>query len=94
MVAGWRTSPTTPGSLRFQVRPFPDVNNGHWQVSTAGGIQPLWARNGEELFYLAPNGALMSVRIEPGLTWKAAAPTTVLKGQYFLEAPSLQEPLF
>jgi eukaryotic-like serine/threonine-protein kinase len=71
------------GQSQISVRPFPDVNNGHWQVSTAGGMQPLWARNGEELFYLAPNGALMSVRIEPGTTWKAAAPTTVLKGQYF-----------
>ena len=64
MAGGWRTSPTTRGSLRFQYRPFPDVNNGQWQVSTSGGIQPLWARNGEELFYLAPKGALMGVRVE------------------------------
>ena len=71
------------GQPQISVRPFPDVNNGHWQVSTAGGIQPLWARNGEELFYLAPKGALMSVRIEPGTTWRAAPPTTVLNGQYF-----------
>ena len=70
------------GQLQISVRPFPDVNNGHWQVSTGGGIQPLWARNGEELFYLVPNGALMGVRVEPGTTWRAAAPTTVLNGQF------------
>jgi hypothetical protein len=40
------------------------VNGGQWQVSTDGGIQPLWARNGEELFYWAPTGALMSVKID------------------------------
>ena len=40
------------GQPQISVRPFPDVNNGHWQVSTGGGIQPLWARNGR--------GALLS----------------------------------
>jgi eukaryotic-like serine/threonine-protein kinase len=75
------------GQSQISVRPFPDVNNGHWQVSTAGGMQPLWARNGEELFYLAPNGALMAVRVEPGATWRATAPTTVLNGQFFGSSP-------
>jgi eukaryotic-like serine/threonine-protein kinase len=36
------------------------------QVSTAGGAQPCWSRDGKELFYLAPNGLLMSVAITPG----------------------------
>jgi hypothetical protein len=73
------------GQLQISVRRFPDVNNGQWQVST--GSQPLWARNGEELFYLAPNGALMAVRVEPGATWRATAPTTVLNGQFFGSSP-------
>ena len=34
------------------VRPFPDVTGGKWQVSTEGGIRPLWAHNGEELFFV------------------------------------------
>ena len=42
------------GQFEVFVRPFPDVNKGRWQVSTGGGTQPLWARNGQELFYLAP----------------------------------------
>jgi eukaryotic-like serine/threonine-protein kinase len=71
------------GQPQISVRPFPDVNNGHWQVSTGGGIQPLWAHNGEELFFLAPNGALMSAHVEPGTTWRSAAPTTVLNGRFF-----------
>ena len=36
------------------VRPFPDVNDGKWQVSTDGGINPIWAHNGRELFFLDP----------------------------------------
>ena len=82
------TSPATPGNIRFQVRPFPDVNSGYWQVSTGGGIEPLWARNGEELFYRGPNGALMSVRVERGTTWRTAEPTIVFSGS------TLEEPCF
>ena len=32
------------GRFEIYVRPFPEVNSGRWQVSTAGGTRPLWAR--------------------------------------------------
>jgi serine/threonine-protein kinase len=70
------------GSFEVYVRPFPDVNGGHWQVSTNGGTQPLWSRNGEELFYLAPNGALMRVAVGRGPAWTGGAATRVLEGHY------------
>jgi hypothetical protein len=44
-------------------------------VSTAGGGEPLWARDGKELFYRAPKGAVMRVPITPGPTWTAGTPT-------------------
>ena len=34
------------------VRPFPNVGDGKWQVSTGGGVQPVWAHNGRELFFV------------------------------------------
>jgi eukaryotic-like serine/threonine-protein kinase len=37
------------GSDEVWVRPFPNVGNGLWQVSTAGGTRPLWSRDGREL---------------------------------------------
>jgi Tol biopolymer transport system component len=46
------------GREEIYVRPFPDVSGG-WQVSTGGGRMPLWSRNGQELFYGSPDGALM-----------------------------------
>ena len=70
------------GRVEIYVRPFPDVSNGHWQVSTDGGTRPLWARNGEELFYLTPAGALMRVGVARGLAWAATAPTTLFEGRY------------
>jgi serine/threonine-protein kinase len=40
------------GRSEIYVRPFPDVNAGRWQVSTAGGASPRWSRDGRELFYM------------------------------------------
>ena len=71
------------GPSQIFVRPFPNANEGKAQVSTSGGSQPLWSRNGRELFYLAPDGTLMGVSVEPGRKWIAGMPTMVLKGPYF-----------
>ena len=49
------------GRYEIYVRPFPNVGDGQWQVSNAGGVQPLWARNGQELIYVSLTGALMRV---------------------------------
>jgi len=60
------------GRHEVYVRPFRGPS-GQWQISTAGGAQARWARNGKELYYLAPDGTLMGVpmtvkneAIEPG----------------------------
>jgi eukaryotic-like serine/threonine-protein kinase len=36
------------------------------RVSLAGGQTPRWRRDGKELFYMAPNGAVMSVALTSG----------------------------
>jgi Tol biopolymer transport system component len=72
------------GTFEVYVRPFPAVNSGHWQVSTSGGRQPLWARSGQELFYVTLDGALMRVAVETGAVWTAGAPTKVLEARYVM----------
>ena len=69
--------------FEIYVRPFPNVAEGRWQVSSSGGTRPLWARNGQELFFLAPTGALMRVAVQPGSTWTATAPMQLLEARYF-----------
>jgi Tol biopolymer transport system component len=76
---------TDSGQDQIFVRPFPDVTSGLWQVSTGGGTRPLWSWNGQELFYIAPNGALMSVRVGRGETWTAGAPTKAIEASYLVE---------
>jgi serine/threonine-protein kinase len=70
------------GQYEVYVRPFPEVDRGRWQVSTSGGTRPIWARSGKELFYLAPSGAVMSVAIEGGSTFRAGSPTRLFEGRY------------
>jgi len=66
-------SSTENGGHEIFVQPFPDLGRGKWQVSTRGGREPRWRGDGKELFYLDPDGNLMSVelaiegdRFEPG----------------------------
>ena len=44
------------------------------QVSTGGGTQPRWRPDGRELFYLAPDGKIMSVSIRGNDTFETDAP--------------------
>jgi len=64
------------GPFQIYVRPFPRVGDGLWPVSTAGGTQPVWARSGRELFFVAPDGAMMTVPVSPSEpTWSPGTPT-------------------
>jgi Tol biopolymer transport system component len=71
------------GRLEIYVRPFPNVDGGRWQVSTSGGRTPLWSRDGQELFYVSPEDALMAVRVERAQTWRSGMPTRVLQSPNF-----------
>jgi len=70
------------GRDEIYVRPFPDVDaGGRWQVSADGGAQPLWARDGQELFYRSSD-AMMAVLVETDPTFAAGNPEVVFEGQY------------
>jgi eukaryotic-like serine/threonine-protein kinase len=68
-------------SDRFEVyvQRFPGADTGGiLPVSTGGGVQPRWGPGGKELFYVAPDGALMAVTVQTGGTGWAAGPATRL----------------
>jgi serine/threonine-protein kinase len=71
------------GRFEIYVRPFPEVNRGPWQVSTAGGARPFWTRSGLELMYSSPAGAVMRVGVERAPSWAATTPTLLVKAGYF-----------
>lgn len=51
------------GRHEIYVQSFPDKNNRK-RVSNSGGTNPVWRRDGRELFYLAADGNLMSVEVK------------------------------
>jgi len=59
------------GNAEIYVQPFPGPGERK-RISTNGGVQPKWKRDGRELYYLLPDGTLMAVEmtvsatIEPG----------------------------
>jgi Tol biopolymer transport system component len=71
------------GQYEIYVRPFPNVNDGRWRVSTAGGTIPLWAKDGRELFYLDLANTLTAVRVQTsGAKFIQENPARVLDTAY------------
>jgi serine/threonine-protein kinase len=57
------------GTMEIYVRPFPETSSARWQVSTAGGSQPVWSKSGRQLYYLNGKNELMAADIRPGATF-------------------------
>ncbi len=53
------------GRPEVYVQSFPGAGS-RWQVSTDGGAEPRWSRDGRELFFLAADRALMAVSVKAG----------------------------
>ncbi len=66
------------GRPEVYVQPFPDGGR-KWQVSTDGGAVPLWRGDGGELYYVAPDNAVMAVAIATDPGWQAATPVALFR---------------
>jgi eukaryotic-like serine/threonine-protein kinase len=76
------------GRAEVYVRPFPQVDSGHWQISTTGGSRPAWARSGRELFYLDASNTLTAVPVQTsGSTFSAGKPVKVFNAKYATPYP-------
>jgi Tol biopolymer transport system component/tRNA A-37 threonylcarbamoyl transferase component Bud32 len=70
------------GRFEIYVRPFPNVGDRKWSISTSGGQRALWSRNGKELFYLVGSG-VVSVAVEAsGSTFSVGAPQVLFSGPF------------
>ena len=70
------------GHNEVYVLPFPGPG-GKQQIPTEGGGDPVWAQNGQELFYL--NGALLHGSER---RWNSPFPQAVASGDAFEHRPS------
>ncbi len=69
------------GRRQIYVRPFPNVEEGKWQISRNGGTEPVWARRGQELFY-RNGGAMIVVGFKTEPTFTAGNPVVLFRGRY------------
>lgn len=65
------------GRYEIYVRPFPGPGE-QYPISAGGGVYPRWSRDGKELYYIAPDRALMAVPIRATATTITAGTPTVL----------------
>jgi Tol biopolymer transport system component len=71
------------GAYEVYVRPFPNADAGRWPISSGGGSQPLWTRDGREVIYAGIGNRLMSAAVEDGATFKAGTPRVVVEAPRF-----------
>ncbi|MEJ2678308.1 MAG: hypothetical protein P8174_04425, partial [Gemmatimonadota bacterium] len=67
----------TSGRFEVYVRPFPDAQDGLWQVSNDGGSEPRWSHDGKELFYRNARGRMIAVEVSTTPTFAVGARRTL-----------------
>jgi Tol biopolymer transport system component len=92
-------SPVQTGALRWVayvsdesgrsevfVQPFSETGSdaaGKFQISSEGGSQPRWRRNGKEIYYIAPDGKLMAVDVKMTPQFEHSIPKPLFQARIF-----------
>ena len=71
------------GVSQVFVRPFPNAESGRWQVSNGGGLSPVWANSGRELFFLDGANRLVAAQLGVGTAFKVTALTPLFDATQF-----------
>jgi Tol biopolymer transport system component len=74
------------GQPQVYVQPIP-ASGAKWQVSSAGGSQPRWRRDGKELFYISAEEKLTAVPLKTGSSFEMGPP------QELFELQSIYSPI-
>ena len=72
------------GQFEVYVRSYSDpYDGGRWQISSGGGRQPLWSRDGTELYYRDYSGAMMAASVTLGPTFIPGAVVTLFESKRY-----------
>jgi len=67
------------GKPEVYVRPFPNVGDGKWPVSTSGGSDPVWSHSGKELFYINAADEMVAATIATQSTFAVGSQKVLFK---------------
>jgi eukaryotic-like serine/threonine-protein kinase len=74
------------GRFEIYVQPYPGPG-GKWQISTEGGMEPVWNPNGGELFYRSGN-KMMVVDVETKSGFSAGKPRLLFDAGFYSPTPA------
>jgi serine/threonine-protein kinase len=69
------------GDEQIYLRPFPDVEQGRWQLSTDGGTFPMWSADGRHLYYGTEGQTLVQLDMTSGPAAASVAARITLPAQ-------------
>ena len=75
------------GRYEVYVQPFSETSAapaGKFQISSEGGNQPRWRRDGKEIYYIAPDGRLMAVEVKTAPQFEHGAPKSLFQTRIYL----------
>ena len=74
------------GRSEVYVQPFSETesaSSGKFQISSEGGAQPRWRRDGREIYYLAPDAKLMAVEVKMTPQFEHSVPKPLFRTRVF-----------
>ena len=78
------------GPPLIYVQPFPNIDDGLWNVSLDFGRNPVWSSDGRELFYRGPTTDLMVAQVETEPTFSSRTPELLFSlSGYALGGPAI-----
>ena len=78
------------GRFEVYVRPFPNVDDGRWQISRDGGQSPVWSPDGGEMFFRRGGSwEMMAVSVESEPSFSAGNPEVLFDAPYLVSSASL-----
>ena len=66
------------GQNQIYVQSFP-AGASKFQISTNGGVEPRWRRDGKEIFYLSPEREFMAVKVKTAPTFEYGTPRELFR---------------
>ncbi|HET9294807.1 MAG TPA: protein kinase, partial [Gemmatimonadales bacterium] len=75
------------GTPEVYVRPFPNTDSARIAVSVSGGQEPVWRRDGKELFFRDPRGAMYAVAVTTGAQFTHGSPSLLFAAPGLAKLP-------
>ena len=75
------------GRPEVYVQPFPNLADGKWLISTAGGFSPIWSPSGNELFWLSGTTVMAAAVRAEGMKFEVASPERLFDGPFDTGSP-------